>query len=277
MLMKVAIAGKGGAGKTTLAGTLARLFAKDGYTVLAIDADPAMNLSSALGIAPEVASKIVPISENDDLIEERTGVRPGSSGSVFSLTPTVNDIADRYGVPGPDDTKLLLMGTVKSGGAGCMCPANALLKALLRHILIREKDIVIMDMEAGLEHLGRATVKGVDAIICLVEPGMQSVETAERISKLARNIGVRSILAVGNKVRSKEEENFLSELLGQKGIPIIGIIPYDEVVAKSDMLRIAPIDFALDTPAMKAMKALKRRLMKEIEGRGWTSGLSSAS
>lgn len=260
--MKLAIAGKGGVGKTTLAGVLARLLAKSGYKVIAIDADPAMNLSSVLGIDQETASKIIPISENYDLIEERTGARPGSSGSVFSLTPSVHDIAEKYGVLGPDNTRLIIMGTVKSGGSGCMCPANSLLRALLRHILINRKDAVIMDMEAGLEHLGRGTVKGVDAILSVVEPRMQSIETANRISKLARDIGVNSIFTIGNKVKNEEEKNFLYETLNKINLPIIGIIPYDEAIAKSDMLRVSPIDFAPNSPAIKAIDAIKEILIK---------------
>jgi CO dehydrogenase maturation factor len=260
--MKLAIAGKGGVGKTTLAGILARLLAKDGYKVIAIDADPAMNLSSVLGVDQETASKIIPISENYDLIEERTGARPGSSGSVFSLTPSVHDIAEKYGVPGPDNVKLIVMGTVKSGGSGCMCPANSLLRALLRHILINRKDAVIMDMEAGLEHLGRGTVKGVDAILSVVEPRMQSIETANRILKLAHDIGVNSIFAVGNKVRNEEEKNFLDNMLNKMKVPMIGNIPYDEAISKSDMLRISPIDFAPNSQAIKAINAIKEILIK---------------
>jgi CO dehydrogenase maturation factor len=260
--MKLAIAGKGGTGKTTLAGTLARLFARDGYKVIAIDADPAMNLASTLGIPPDVASKIVPISENEDLIEERTGARPGSSGAVFSLTPNVRDIAERYGVRGPDNTMLIVMGTVKSGGIGCMCPTHSLLRALIRHILIDRRDVVIMDMEAGLEHLGRGTVKGMDVILCVVEPRTQSVETAVKVSRLARDIGVKSILAVESKVRNEEEKRFLDKKLKEAGVPIIGSVPYDEAIAKSDMLRFAPIDFASDSPAIKAIDVIRKSLIK---------------
>ena len=261
--MKLAIAGKGGVGKTTLAGTLARLFAKDRYKVIAIDADPAMNLASTLGIPKKITSEIVPLSENDSLIEERTGARPGFSGNVFSLTPNVHDIAEKYGVLGPDSTKLIIIGTVKSGGVGCMCPANALLKAFLRHILIAKEDIVIIDMEAGLEPLGRGTVRRVDFIISVVEPRMQSIETTNRILKLAYDIKVKEVLAIGNKVRNEEEKKFLYEMLNQLKIPLIGIIPYDDAIAKSDMLRIAPIDFDSSSPAITAINNIKENLIKK--------------
>ena len=161
--MKIAITGKGGVGKTFIAGTLSRLLARDGFDVLAIDIDPAMNLSYALGIKSEMASKIIPISENQELIEERVG-----TGPVYSLTPTVKDIAEKYGVKGPEGVLLLVMGTVRSGGSGCLCNANSLINALIRHLMLERKDVVIMDTEAGLEHLGRATVKGFEILLCVV-------------------------------------------------------------------------------------------------------------
>lgn len=257
--MKIAVAGKGGVGKTTIAGTLARLIAKDGGRVLAVDADPAMNLAYALGIPREVALKIVPISENSQLIEERTGAKPDSSGSVFSLTPKVNDIAERFGVEGPDRTMLIVMGTVKSGGAGCMCPANSLLRALLRHMLLERGDAVVLDMEAGLEHLGRGTVRGVDALIDVVEPGAQSIETARRIVRLAKDLGVKDVVAVGNKV-AEDEEQFLRDGLKEIGLEPLCVIPYDKAIAEADRRRVAPVDFAPESSAVKAIRRLKDEL-----------------
>lgn len=174
---KVAIAGKGGVGKTTIAATLARLLGRAGLSVLAIDADPAMNLASALGISPALAKTIVPISDNPNLIAERTGARPGeTSGAVFNLTPRVEDLASKLGVPASDNTRLLVLGTVKSAGSGCMCPANALLRALLRHLLLRKGEAVVMDIEAGLEHLGRGVIRGVDVVMTVVEPRPPSIK-----------------------------------------------------------------------------------------------------
>ena len=259
--MKVAIAGKGGVGKTIIAATLSRLLAHDGYRVLAIDADPAMNLAYALGISVDVASKIVPICENNRLIEERTGTRPGSGfGGIFSLTPTVNDIADRFGVSGPDGVRLLVMGTVRVGGTGCMCPANALLRALIQHIMLERKEAVVMDMEAGLEHLGRATIRGVDAVIAVVEPGAQSIETAGRIKKLALDIGLKEVLAVGNKVRTNEDRRFIEGSLEKMGLPPSCMIPFDQRILQADMMHVAPIDFAPSSPAIQAIRELEATL-----------------
>ena len=266
--MKIAVAGKGGVGKTLIAGTLARLLARDGFRVLAIDADPAMNLAFTLGIPSEVASRIVPIAENKQLIEERTGAKPGSGfGGLINLTPTVRDIADKYGVLGPDRVRLLVMGTVRTGGSGCMCPANALIGALIRHVTLLEKDTVIMDMEAGLEHLGRATVRGFDALLCVVEPGGQSIQTAIRIKRLAEDINVRSIVAVLNKVRSEEEEDIVKRSLEAGGLEMIQSIPYDENIIQADISRVSPIDRYPSTPAITAIREMKEKLKERYQSR----------
>jgi len=260
-LVKLAIAGKGGVGKTLVAATLSRLLARDGYKVLAVDVDPAMNLAYALGIPADLASTIIPICENDKLIEERTGVLPESSyGAIFTLTPTVDDIAERFGVIGPEGVRLLVMGTIKSGGSGCMCPANALIRALIRHIALKRKEAVVMDMEAGLEHLGRATTKGVDALITVVEPGVQSIETAMRVKKLALDTGIKEVLAVGNKVVTDGDRKFIENLLKERDLPLLCVIPFDQAVSRADMLRIAPIDLTPTSPAITAIGELKEIL-----------------
>jgi CO dehydrogenase maturation factor len=261
--MKLAVAGKGGVGKTFVAGTLARLFARDGYNVLAVDADPNINLASSLGIPWEISEGVVPLSENNDLVEERTGVAPGRSyGSMFRMTPTVNDIVEKFGLVGPDGVQLLVMGTVKGGDTGCMCPANALIRVLIQHLLIQREDVVIMDMVAGLEHLGRGTARRMDSMIVVLEPRMKSIDTLRRILKLAAEIEVKDLLVVGNKISREEELRFIDERLREMDLNIAAHIPFDPSVAEADMLGKAPIDHDDDSPALTALVGLKD-LIKE--------------
>jgi CO dehydrogenase maturation factor len=245
--MKIAISGKGGVGKTTLAGTLARLFARDGYNVLAIDADPSMNLGSALGIKALPR----PVTEHKDLVQERAGMPMG----MFKMNPKVDDVVSMCGCTGPDNVKLVVMGTIDSGGSGCMCPANAFVKALIRHVITREKDLVIMDMEAGIEHLGRGTARGVDAMIAVVEPGMRSIETVQRIKQLGEQIGISRYFAVINKT---DDPGPVKDKLDQMGIPIIGTIPFDKKLIEADLAGLAPVD--VGGPAVEEIKKIKEKL-----------------
>jgi CO dehydrogenase maturation factor len=231
--MKIAITGKGGVGKTTLAGTLARLLARDGMDVLAIDADPDMNLASALGIDEPP----LPLTEYEDLIDERAG---GPAG-MFKLNPKVDDVVERFGVVGPDGVRMLVMGTVDRGGSGCMCPASSFLRALLRHVVLKESSVVIMDMEAGIEHLGRGTTRGIDLMIVVVEPGTRSLETAERIKRLGTDIGVKKFAAVINKA-GEEDLGVVESKLRDMGIPVLGTIPYDSSLVKADLAGRSPVE-----------------------------------
>jgi len=250
--IKIAVAGKGGVGKTTIAGTLARLFARDGHSVIAVDADPAMNLKFALGIKENPA----PISELKDLIFERTGAYTGTG--IYKLNPKVDDIIMKYGAKGPDGVTLLVMGTIEKGGTGCTCPENAFLRSLLRHMLFKE-NTVIMDMEAGIEHLGRGTAKGVDLMLTVVEPGMRSVETVGRIKKLGEDIGINNIAAVINKVTDSEMVKKIETELEEMNIPLLGIIPYEQALIKADMESKAPLDVGGE--AVEHIKRLKEKIL----------------
>jgi CO dehydrogenase maturation factor len=228
--MKIAISGKGGVGKTTLASLLSRIFADAGYSVLAIDADPNSNLAATLGVPnPE---ELTPISEMGALIEERTGAKPGQSGSFFKVNPKVDDLPEKYSLK-YNGIRLMVMGRIKQGGTGCYCPESALLQALVTHLLLGRDEVVIMDMEAGVEHLGRATARAVDRLIVVVEPSRRSVETARRIKKLAEEIGLHNVAAVGSKVRGQSERDFLTASLPD--FEFLGSIPYDQAVVEADL------------------------------------------
>ena len=231
--MKIAITGKGGVGKTTLSSMLACILSQH-YKVFAIDADPDMNLASSLGIR----EPITPISKMKDLIKERTGAEPGSSfGEVFRMNPKISDLPESLSINYDEkgNLKLLVMGTIDKGGEGCICPASVLLKALMRNLILKKDEFVILDMEAGIEHLGRKTAEAVDLMIIVVEPGLKSIETAERIKKLACDINIPKLVCVINKVPNETEENFMIQKLKEIGLEVIGSIPRDEEVIKADM------------------------------------------
>ena len=233
--MKLAISGKGGVGKTTLSALLAQIYADAGRDVLAVDADPAPCLAGALGFPGEKLAKLTPIAEMDKLIEERTGAKPGTIGGFFTLNPRVDDIPERFSVV-HRGVRLLEMGSVDLGGSGCICPESAMLKTLFTHLLFRKEDVMILDMYAGVEHLGRATVDFVDAMIVVVEPTRRSLGTARQIKKLANDIGLERLWLVGNKVRNEDESHFLET--ESPGIPVLGFLPADMAVQEADRLGI---------------------------------------
>ncbi len=228
--MKVAVTGKGGVGKTTLAAGLTKYFARKGRPVFAIDADPDANL--ALTLSFPNPSQIIPLIQMKELIQERTGARPGDISSYFKLNPKVDDIPDKYFVE-HDGIKLAVMGTVRGGGMGCTCPENAFLKALLSHLLAEREEVVILDMEAGIEHLGRGTARAVDELIVVVEPGRKSIETAYRIRKLAFEIRIPNLSVVGNKIRGTKDRNYL--LSRMPDFVFLGFVSFNEAILEADI------------------------------------------
>jgi CO dehydrogenase maturation factor len=228
--MKIAVSGKGGVGKTTLVAAMAKLFADDKNKVIAIDADPDTNLASALGIRN--ADTITPLVEMKELIKERTGATSDEYGKFFKMNPTVNDLPEKYSISN-NGLKLMTLGTIKRGGSGCACPEGVMLKALLNHLILQRDEIVIIDMEAGIEHLGRASIKAVTALIVVVEPGKRSIHTAFQIKKLAGDLGIKTVYAVGNKVMNDTHKEFLKNELGD--IPLLGLISYNNKLIESDL------------------------------------------
>ncbi|HKJ38654.1 MAG TPA: carbon monoxide dehydrogenase accessory protein CooC [Anaerolineales bacterium] len=237
--MKIAITGKGGVGKTTLTALLAQTYADASHDVLAVDADPSPCLAGALGFPDDLREKLHPIAEMDALIEERTGAKPGTVGGFFTINPRVDDIPERFSVL-HRGVRLLEMGSVDLGGSGCICPESAMLKTLFTHLLFREDEILLLDMYAGVEHLGRATVDFVDAMLVVVEPTRRSLGTAAQIKKLANDIGLQRLYLVGNKVRNDEESAFLES--ESPDIPLIGYLPADMSVQEADRLGIPVYD-----------------------------------
>lgn len=256
--MKLAVAGKGGAGKTTLVAAMACWLARQGRPVVAVDADPDGNLAAALGVSPQSLPQ--PIAEMRDLILQRTEARDQGAGLMYRLNPQVDDLPERFAVR-IGRVRLLVLGTVERGGKGCMCPASALLKALVQHLLLRMPDDVLLDMEAGLEHLGRASARGVDALITVVEPGMRSVQTAQRARQLAADIGIRRMLVVANRIRSPYELARLREVLA--GETFLGSLPFSEALARADLEgRSADVD---DPAFAAAVHQIGEALAREVE------------
>jgi CO dehydrogenase maturation factor len=232
IIMKIAVTGKGGVGKTTLSALLSYIYSSEGKKVIAVDADPDANLGSALGISHDNIKKVRPIAELSELIEERTGAKPGASGGIFKINPKVDDIPEGFGYTF-DNTTLLIMGKSKFAASGCYCPEHALLRRLLKHLIIERDEVVIVDMEAGIEHLTRGTTEGVDAFIVVVEPGQRSIQTAVTVKGLAEGLGIKKVYVVGNKVRNAQDEEFIKSHLGDT--LYLGKMSFNESIMDSDI------------------------------------------
>jgi CO dehydrogenase maturation factor len=255
--MKIAISGKGGVGKTTLAACLAKYYAKKDYKVIAVDADPDANLATALGIAYEQAINITPLTEMKSLIEERTGAKSGEYGSYFKLNPKVDDIPQRFGID-IEGVRLLVAGTIKAGGSGCYCPENVVLKRLFKHLVIDRKEIIILDMEAGIEHLGRGTCENMDMLIVVIEPGLRSIQTARLVKRMSVDLGIKSVSIVLNKVKDGEEKDLLESKL--KDFKILGNLPYSDKVRESDLKNFSPC--TIDKTFSEAIQTIADKLLK---------------
>ena len=254
--MKLAITGKGGVGKTTLSSTLARLYADEGRTVLAADVDPDANLGLALGLSQEEVDSIVPISKMRSLVEERTGASDASR--FYKLNPYVADIPEKYSRD-INGVKLLVMGTVDVGGSGCVCPEHVMLKAILSSLTYRKNDVVIMDMEAGLEHLGRGTAANMDQFIVVIEPGARSVQTYRNVKRLAADLGVKRVRVVANKLRTEEDEAFIRSVIPAEDL--LGCIHFNPQIMDADRQGKSPYDFS--PAAMEEIRNIKKILDRD--------------
>lgn len=254
--MKVAITGKGGVGKTTLSSTLARLYADEGRTVLAADVDPDANLGLALGLSQEEVDEIIPISKMRTLVEERTGA--DRSNKFYKLNPYVEDIPEKFSKD-INGVKLLVMGTVDVGGSGCVCPEHVMLKAILSSLSYHKDDVVIMDMEAGLEHLGRGTASNMNQFIVVIEPGARSVQTYRNVKRLASDLGVKQVRVVANKIRDQGDEDFIRSAIPAEDL--LGFIHYNPEIMDADRQGKSPYDFS--PTAIEEIRAIKAILDRE--------------
>ena len=268
--MKIAVAGKGGVGKTLIASGLAWLFARKGLPTIAVDADPTPNLGVSLGLTIREASSILPITENAALIEKKT--RTGFPG-VYSLTFSVDDIIRKYAVPTPSGAQLLVMGTVKSMGSGCTCAANTVLRSLIRHLVVDCDEALVLDMEAGLEHLGRGTAEGVDVMLIVTDANAKSLETARVITRMARESGIPDVVVAGNRTGSEGEIRILSAFAQETTSLLVGTIPFDPAVMKAGIT--ADPVMALDgTPSMNAIERMTDILLTDMDFHGKTQNVT---
>jgi CO dehydrogenase maturation factor len=259
--MKIAVSGKGGVGKTLVAGGLARGFVERGLKTIAIDADSSPNLGLTLGLNAEETRKLVPISENTPLIESKTST--GYSG-VYNLNFSVDDIVKKYSVPTPLGANLIVMGTVHSMGAGCMCAPTAVIRALLRHLVVERDEAVVLDLEAGVEHIGRGTAREVDALLIIADSNLKSLEIAKHIHDLASTAGMKQLYLVGNRVMDDTQRKAIQSFADKNNINVLSFVPWDQKVIEADMLGETPLK-KKDIIAVKTIDNICELLLKKTE------------
>lgn len=254
--MKIAIVGKGGVGKTTITACLARLLGRDGYNVIAVDADPSLNLSTSMGIPREITMKTPTLFNEEEFIKSRTLLPEG----LYIMNPKVDDIIEKFGIKGPDNVTLIKFGEVRGGGTRCLCPEYAFLRALFSHLILGVRDIVIFDMVAGLEHMSRGAVRGIDLMLCIIEPSIKAIEVAVQMHKLSKDINIKSFTIIANKIRNNGDLEFIR---GRFEYPIFSIIPYDENVIEADKMGVSLMDYAPNSNIIKAIMELKGNILNK--------------
>jgi len=257
--MKIAVSGKGGVGKTLIAGTLANLFVRKGMKTIAIDADPSPNLALTLGLSSSEARKIVPISENKDLIDSKTNT--GYSG-VYRLSFTVDDVVRDFSVRTPFDVNLVVMGTVHSMGSGCTCAANAVVRALLRYLVVDRSEAVVLDMEAGVEHIGRGTAKNVDVMLIVADANAKSLEIAKHIYELAEKAGMKKVFLVGNRVADERQKDAVEKFAKENSLAVLGFVPFDQKIVEAEMRGETPLQEG-KSDALQAIERIGEKLLSK--------------
>ena len=257
MGVKIAIGGKGGVGKTTVCAVWAQLFAEDGFDVLAVDADPNANLCAAFGIPSEQSPE--PLIKMKQLIAERTGTGKDTVGAYFKLNPKVSDLPDKYQLK-VDGLKVLVLGGITQAGAGCACPEGAFLKALLTHTILQRQEVVLVDLAAGPEFMGRASVQGIDALVVVVEPGSRSTKTAINIARMAKELGIKQVAAIVNKITDAGHVETIKSQLAD--MTILASIEYYPAVQEADLQRKAV--FQTGPELVKKLRQAKNALTNLI-------------
>ena len=253
--MKIAIAGKGGVGKTTISGTLCRVLGKNGNAVLAIDGDPNPNLSVVLGIDKEAE---MPKALSTDIIER---IEESEGKWKFQVKMPFQEILDTYGQKAPDNVSLLMIGKPEKAGTGCMCGSHTVVRELIHSALAHEEEqIMVVDTEASLEHMKRGTSQYVDKMYTVVEPYYRSLEAAGRFADMANQLGIVNVEAIANKVRNAEEEQAIREFCKKINLPIAVILPFDEQVTDADLKGISIMDYDKDAKVVKAMEVFVQTL-----------------
>lgn len=255
--LKIAVAGKGGVGKTTVSAVLSQLFSQDGLDVLAVDADPDANLCAAFGLSPEECPE--PLINMKSLIGERTGTGRDAVGVYFKLNPRVSDLPEKHWHT-VNGVKLLVMGGIEKAGTGCACAKGSFLKALLSHTILQRKEMVFVDLDAGVECMGRASILGIDALIIVVEPGSRSIETAANIANMAQDLGVKLVAFVANKITSPAQ---LDVIQRQLQLPMLTSLEYSPLIQQADLDRKSV--FQSDPNAVQRLTEAKQRLMDLIQ------------
>lgn len=234
--IRIVVTGKGGVGKTTLTALLAHLFAREGRRVLAVDGDPQQNLAVTLGIPPEEAKRIIPVSESADYLREKTGAGPDiSPGGLLTLNPDVSDVIDRFSVPVDENLRLLVMGGVRQAGSGCLCPEYTLLAAILRHMRLFPDEVVLLDTPAGPEHFGRAVAEGFSCAVVVADPSYNALSVARESAELARQLGIGHVIPVVNRVNGDADVQAIrGKMGGTADFPPMIFLPYDPEVIRTE-------------------------------------------